>query len=188
MEQRRRTDAVALLLECVAMRKLGVFKVLDRGEMLVDQRGVGERPEMLRRLQFGGVRRQEEQMDMVRHAQLHAGVPAGAVEDEHHLLAGTRADLAGEFRQLHLKEGNTDGGRQMEDGPTRGGMHKSDEIAPGIAVLDGGDRPLPNGAQTRRSKGLRPIRCSSVKSVAHNSMVAWGNAVATCRSSGLTFF
>jgi hypothetical protein len=32
------------------------------------------------------------------------------------------------------------------------------------------------------------MRCSSVKSVAHSAIGAWGNAVATACSSGLSFF
>jgi hypothetical protein len=44
---------------------------------------------------------------------------------------------------------------------------------------------LARRAQTRRSIGLRPILCSST---AHSATVDSGNAVATSRRSGLTFF
>ncbi|HEU0026644.1 MAG TPA: hypothetical protein VFQ25_05965 [Ktedonobacterales bacterium] len=57
--------------------------------MAVDQAGVGQRPEMLRGLEFGRVGRQEDQMDMVGHAQGDARrFPACAVEDERKLLVG----------------------------------------------------------------------------------------------------
>ena len=43
MEQRGRPDALGLPLEGGTPSKLRVFEVLDGGEMLVDQRGIGER-------------------------------------------------------------------------------------------------------------------------------------------------
>jgi hypothetical protein len=38
---------------------LRLLHVLDRGEMTVDQRRIGERPEVLSRLQFWGIGREE---------------------------------------------------------------------------------------------------------------------------------
>ena len=110
--------------------------------MAVDQAGVGQRPQVLGGLQFGRVRREEEQVDMVGHTQLHAGVPSGAIEDQHNLLARTRAHLAGKFRQFDFKERNADRRRQMKDGPARGGMDKADQVAPGLAVLHPRHRAL----------------------------------------------
>ena len=45
---------------------------------------------MLSRLQLRGVRRQEQEVHMVRHAQPHTGMPTGAVEHQHDLLGRTR--------------------------------------------------------------------------------------------------
>lgn len=47
MEQRGGPDALGLPLEDGAASKLGVFQVLDRGKVLVDQRRIRQRPEML---------------------------------------------------------------------------------------------------------------------------------------------
>ena len=47
MEASGRANALWLALEGGAAGKLRIFQVLDGGEMLVDQRGVGQRPEML---------------------------------------------------------------------------------------------------------------------------------------------
>ncbi len=47
MEQRGGADTFALSLEDGTPSKLGVFQVLDGGEVLVDERRIGERPEML---------------------------------------------------------------------------------------------------------------------------------------------
>jgi hypothetical protein len=124
-------------LERGAPLGLGVFQVVNRGEMAVGQHGVSQWPEMLSRLQFGRVRRQEEQMDVLRHAQMDAGVPACAVENEDDLFGGTGAHLAGKRRQFDFEEWDADGRGQVEDAPTRSRMHETDEVAPRIAVLDG---------------------------------------------------
>ena len=42
---------------------------------------------MLGRLEFGRIRRQEEQVDMVGHTQALGAVPARAIQHEHDLLA-----------------------------------------------------------------------------------------------------
>ena len=86
VEPRGRANEVGTRLEGDAARGLGVFEVVDRGEMAVGERGVGQRPEMLGGLELGRIRRQEQQMEMLGHAQFEAGVPAGAVQDEHDLL------------------------------------------------------------------------------------------------------
>jgi len=81
VEARRRADHVGSLLEGGAPGKLGVLEVLDRGEMLVDQRLVGQRPEMFGRLELGGIRRQKQQVHVLRHPQLDTRMPASAVQD-----------------------------------------------------------------------------------------------------------
>ncbi len=144
MEERGGADALWLVLERDTVGKLGILEVLDAGEMLVDQRGVGEWPEMLSRLQLRGVGRQEEQVDVVGDAEPQTGMPARAIEHQHDLFARPRADLARKLRQLHFKQRDTDGGGQVKEGPTRGGMDKADQIPPREAVLDRGHWPLAN--------------------------------------------
>lgn len=187
MEARGRADKIWPLLEDEAALELRIFEILDGSKVLVDQRGVGQQPEALGRLQFGGVRGQEMQMDMVGQAQLEAGMPAGAIEHEPDLLAGTGTgpDLARKRCRFHLKEGNIDGRCQMEERASGGGVDEADEIAPLKAMLDSGDGALANRPQMRRRSGLRPMRCSSV---AHSSTWACGNAAATACSSGFLFF
>jgi hypothetical protein len=75
VEASRRADAVWLRLEAGAARELDVLQLLDRGELPVDEAGIGEWPEMLSWLQFRRIRRQEEQMDMLRHAEPQARMP-----------------------------------------------------------------------------------------------------------------
>lgn len=50
MEASGRANALRLGLQGGAAGKLGVFQVLDGGEMLVDQRGVRQWPEVFGRL------------------------------------------------------------------------------------------------------------------------------------------
>ena len=83
--------------------------------MAIGQHGVGQGPEMLSGLQFGRIGGQEQQMHMLGHAEVDAGMPAGSVEHENDLLGGTGTNMPGKGRQLHLEEGDADGGGQMED-------------------------------------------------------------------------
>jgi len=153
MEQRGGADAFALALEGSTPRKLSVFQVLDGGEVLVNEGGIGQRPEVLSGLQFGGIRRQEEQMHMVRHLQPEAGVPPSAIQHEDNLLVGAGANLARELRQLDLEERDGDTRGQMKECPSRGGMDKANQVAPGKAVLHRGHWTLtdwrPDAAQQR---------------------------------------
>ncbi len=60
-----RADALRLVLQLDAAGELDILQVLDGGELPVDQAGVGQRPQMLGRLQLGRVRRQEEPVDVL---------------------------------------------------------------------------------------------------------------------------
>ena len=144
MEQRGGADACGLSLEVDAAGALDVFELLDTGKGAIDQAGVGQQPEVFGGLQLGRVRRQKEQMDMIRHAQMDAGMPAGPVQDEDDLFIGTGSSLAGERGQLHFKERDADGGRQMEEGAPRGGMDEANQIAPREPMTDRGEGTLPN--------------------------------------------
>jgi len=81
-------------------------------------------------------------MNMVRHAQLGAAVPASPVKDEHNLHGRTRADVARELGEFHRKERDADCRGEMEDGAARGGMHEAHQVAPRVAVFDRRDGPL----------------------------------------------
>ena len=72
-------------------RELGFFQLVDGGEVAVGQHGIGQRTEMLRRLELGRVPRQEEHMHMVGDVQPHAGVLPRPIQDEHNLLGGAGA-------------------------------------------------------------------------------------------------
>lgn len=133
-----RADEGGLRLQGDTALGLDVLQLLNRAEMAIDERGISERPQMFRGLEFGGVRRQEEEVQMVWHAQALGAVPACPIQDKDDLPGGTRADGLRESREFGLKERDIDAGRQVKDRATRGRMNKADQVAPFIAVLDRG--------------------------------------------------
>jgi hypothetical protein len=54
-------------------------------------------------------------MHMIWYAQPEAGVPTGAVQDEHDLLLRTGSCLTGELGQFNLEDGDADGRGQMKE-------------------------------------------------------------------------
>lgn len=52
MEERGGADEVGTRLEGDAARRLGIFELVNRGEMVIGQRGVRQRPEVLGGLQL----------------------------------------------------------------------------------------------------------------------------------------
>ncbi len=52
MEKRRRANTIELALERGAPSELGVFEILDGSEMLIDERRIGQWPEMFGGLEF----------------------------------------------------------------------------------------------------------------------------------------
>src|SRR5258707_695162 len=61
MEAGRRADKLGPRLQRAAAGELGVFELLDTGEMLVEECSVGQWPEIFGGLQFGRLRGQKEQ-------------------------------------------------------------------------------------------------------------------------------
>jgi hypothetical protein len=78
MEERRGADQIGAGLQCHTARGLRVFEVVDRGEVAIDQYGIGEGPQMLGGLEFWGVRRQEEQMSAIRFPETVCGQGMGS--------------------------------------------------------------------------------------------------------------
>ena len=74
----------------------GVFERLDSGEVLVEEGLVSVVPEVLGGLQFGRVRRQEDQVETLGHVHQGTGVVAGLIQDQHDALARAGACRAGE--------------------------------------------------------------------------------------------
>jgi len=60
MEQRGGANALGLALQCRAIGQLRVLELLDALEMAIDERRVGQRPQVLGWLEFRRIRRQEQ--------------------------------------------------------------------------------------------------------------------------------
>jgi hypothetical protein len=155
-ELRGGAEAVGSPLQGGAVGQLGVFELLDAGEMPVDEHVVGQRPEMLSRLPLGRVRRQEHEVDVVGHREPRAGVPARAVKDQDDLLAGAGADGVGKGGQFNCEQRDTDRGSAVEARAARGGVDEADELAPGEAVAHHGDGSVPFGRPDSPQERLEP--------------------------------
>ena len=68
-------------------------------------------------------------MDLLGHPELETGMPSRSVEHQHNLLTGTGSDFLGEGSEFDGKQLQVHTGRQMEDGPTRGRVDKTDQVA-----------------------------------------------------------
>jgi hypothetical protein len=156
MELRSGADAVGSLLQGGALRELGVFEVLSRDEVAVDEHVIGEGSEMLGGLQLRRIRRQEELVDVVGHLESLAGMPARTIQDQNDLLAGAGADRRGEGDQLDFEERDADRGGEMEERVARGGMDETHEVAPGEAVAHDGGGSVPFGRPHPPPQRLEP--------------------------------
>ena len=88
---------------------MGLLKIIERNQVATGYGRSAQRPEVFGRLEFRGVGRQEEQMDVIGHAQFDTGRLAGTIEEgsqgeaqpAHHLpdllarIAHTFCDLRG---------------------------------------------------------------------------------------------
>jgi hypothetical protein len=156
VEEGGRADEGGLRLQGDTAPGLRLLEVLDRGEMPIDERRVGERPEVFGGLQLGGVGWEEVEIDVVGHAQAQTGVPPRPIEDQDDLFVGTGSRLASEGGELRLEEGNIHARRQMEQRLARRRVNEPDKIAPFIAVLNWRHRPLSLGRPDPPQDRLEP--------------------------------
>lgn len=110
--------------------------------MAVDEGGIGELPEVLARLEFRRVRRQEEQMDVVRNHHRITAVPARAIEQKHELLGGASARCLSEGGEFGGEQFGADATGEVPDSAARGRMDERHQIAPLVARLDQCERAL----------------------------------------------
>jgi len=104
MEKGSGADEGWLRLECDAVLGFRLLQILDAGEMTIDQRSIGQRPEMFGGLQFGRVGWEEVQIDVVGHTQAQTGVPSGTIQHQHHLLCGADSHVARNGSEFGLEE------------------------------------------------------------------------------------
>ncbi len=81
------------------------FQIGEGLEVLVGERLIENRPEVLSRLKLGRVRGQVGEPEALRHDQVRFGVPAGAVEPEHDDAIPSGPGLTGKQGQEPAKNG-----------------------------------------------------------------------------------
>jgi hypothetical protein len=110
--------------------------------MLVGDGFVRQRPEVLGRLQFGAVGRQENEADPLRYRQIRADVPPGTIEHEQDELLGAGAHRPRKAGEDLSEEVGIDGrAGEPLDGAARG-VHEAIEVQPLVARMADGDRAL----------------------------------------------
>ena len=153
MKEGGATDPGVLPLQGVAAGSKGVFEGSERGKVRIDQRIIGELPEVFSGLELGGVGRQEDEMEALRDLEQRTDVIPGLVEHEHDTLGRTRAHGTGKRLQRHAHDRGVDGRGELPLAAPRGRMHKGEQIEPLEAVLHPGEGPLsatrPDWAQER---------------------------------------
>ncbi len=123
----------------------GGAEFVERGEVPIDDRLVHQGPEVLGRLEFGGIGRQEDQADPVRNREAFGSMPAGVVEHEDDAALAACPGLAGEAGEQFGKEGLGEAAAEIPDGLAAGRLHEGSDVQPLVAVLAEGDRSLASG-------------------------------------------
>src|SRR4051794_11428563 len=147
------TEAELIAIENEAALCDGSFEIGEGLEVLVCERLVEDRPQVLGGVQLGGVRGQVGGPYPTWHDQVRLGVPAGAVEPEHDDAIPSRPGLAGKQRQERGEERLGHPVRHIPEGLARGWLHKGGDVEPLVAVVAERDGPLafgsPDPAQDR---------------------------------------
>lgn len=139
MEQRVVADEIGLALEGEAALGLHRLQDIEALEAAVGERFVGQRPQMLGRLELRRIRRQELQVDTLGHRNVLASVPAGAIEDQGDPLLWSGSHIAGKGGQHLPEEGRGHGGQQPPLGLTRRGTDEATDVEPLVALLHRSD-------------------------------------------------
>jgi hypothetical protein len=102
----QRADHLRLVLKQYTALDLCHFEVIEGAKGDIGDAFIGQWPQALTGLQFGGIGWQKEQMDALGHHELLAGVPTSSIEHEQDPLRGTRSDRlskVGERDGEHLR-------------------------------------------------------------------------------------
>src|SRR5215218_11366645 len=95
-------------IELATARGDGGAEFVERGDMPIDDRLIHQGPEMLGRLEFGRIGRQEDEADPVGNREAFDSMPAGVVEHEDDAALAARTGLAREggeqFGEERLRE------------------------------------------------------------------------------------
>src|SRR3954470_17941498 len=132
------------------------FQIGEGLEVLVGERLIQNRPEVLSRLKLGRVRGQVGEPDAIRHSQGRRGGPAGAVEPKHDDAIPSRPGLTGKQGQEPCEERLGHPVRDVPEGLARGRLHEGGHVQPLVPVMTQRDRPLTFGRPHPPDDRLQP--------------------------------
>jgi len=104
------------------------FQIGEGLEVLVCERLIQNRPEVLGGLKLGRVRGQVGEPDPIRHSQVRRGVPAGTVQPEHDDAIPSRPGLTGKQGQEPREERLGDPVRDVPEHLARGRLHEGGDV------------------------------------------------------------
>src|SRR3954470_18135509 len=113
----------------------GGAEFVERGEMPIDDRLIHQGPEMLGRLEFGGIGWQEDEADPIGDGQAFGSMPAGVVEHEEDAALAARAGLTGEEGEQFGEEGLGEAAAEIPERLAAGRLHEGGEVEPLVAVV-----------------------------------------------------
>lgn len=130
-----RANGVRLVLKHDTPLGLRGFQIIEGKERVVGDPLVGPWPQALTGLQFGRIRRQEEQMNAFWDHELWAAMPTSSIKDQEHPLGGTGTDGLGEMRQSDTEHFCCDSREQEPLRLARRWMHETVDVEPLEAML-----------------------------------------------------
>lgn len=137
------------------------FKGINVGKGLIGGNFTQERPEVLGRVEFRGVGRQDDELEVAGDVELCRAVPGGAVK--HHKSKDVCWERSGEIVEVKL-HGLGVGQRQDERvGGAAVRMNGSEDIAPLIVRATGSGRTLTYGCPDAAVAGLEAKACFILK-------------------------
>src|SRR3954471_8043179 len=133
-----------------------VLEISKRREVLVGERLIQDRPEVLGGLKLGRVWGQVDGPDPIRNSQVRRSVPAGVVEPEDDDAIPSRPSLTGKQRQQRSKEWLRDPVRDVPDHLAGDRLHEGGHVQPLITVVTERDGPLAFGRPDPAQDRLQP--------------------------------
>jgi hypothetical protein len=137
--------ATALSLHCIEGCHIG--------EVPIREGLIGQRPEVLSRLELRGVGGQEEEMDAVGDLDLLPGMPAGAIEHEEDTSGRSSPHIARKGGEHLTEEDCLHGGQEPPLGLAGGGTDEATDVEPFVPLLDGCDRSCANWSPDPADEG-----------------------------------
>ncbi len=97
MKVGERADHLWLILKHHTTLDLCGFEIVEGAEGSIGDAFISQRPQPLTGLEFGGIRRQEQQMDAFGHHEVRTGMPARSIQYQQDPPGGTSSHRLGKM-------------------------------------------------------------------------------------------